>query len=162
AQRLGRTAGTVVVGAILLLVAAYSVRAAHDRLAFTLNALEQRYRSAGLVVRDTLPPTAAILTTWDSGAIRFHAGKDAIVWEALDPSWLDRAVAWLAAHNRPPYIVLESWEEAGFRSRFASHSPLGNLDWPPKYEVDRTVRIYDPQDRARYWRGERVTTEYVW
>ena len=33
---------------------------------------------------------------------------------------------------------------------------------PPKYEIDRVVRIYDPQDRAPYHRGDRVHTEYLW
>jgi hypothetical protein len=102
------------------------------------------------------------LTVWDSGAIRFHAGKEAVIWEGLDPSWLDRALEWLQAHGHPPYILLESWEDPKFRERFATHSTTGNLDWPPRYEVDRVVRIYDPSDRARYIRGERVTTEYLW
>ena len=99
---------------------------------------------------------------WDSGAIRFHGGKEAVVWEGLDPAWLDRALAWLAANGHPPYILLESWEEPKFRERFAAQSPIGNLDWPPKYEVDRVVRIYDPADRERYLKGRRSATEYLW
>ena len=38
----------------------------------------------------------------------------------------------------------------------ATHSDIGKLDWPPKYEIDRVVRIFDPKDRARYGRGENV------
>ncbi len=143
-------------------LAYFSVRSARSHLAFTMHALEQRYRSAAIVVRDRLPPDAAILTTWDSGAIRFHAQREAIVWDALDPTWLDRGMDWLRQNGHPPFILVESWEEPRFRNRFGERSSVGNLDWPPKFEVDRVVRIYDPLDRARFLRGERVTTEYLW
>jgi hypothetical protein len=157
-----RAVPIIVAAAATLALGYHSVVTARDRLAFQMQALEQRYRSAGLVARDVLPADAAILTTWDSGAIRFHAQKEAIVWDALDPAWLDRAIQWLSVHGHRPFILVESWEEPRFRARFSESSPLGKLDWPPKYEVDRTVRIYDPVDRERFLRGERVTTAYLW
>ena len=138
------------------------VRTAEDRLAFKLKFLEQRYRSAGIVVRDRLPEGAVVLSVWDSGAVRFHGRKDTVVWAGLDPAWLDRAVRWLDEHGRTPYILVESWEEPAFRNRFAGHSDTGKLDWPPRYEIDRVVRIFDPKDRAKYHRGESVVTEYLW
>ena len=162
AQRLGARAGALCVVALTAVLAALYVHTAGDRLAFTIQALEQRYRSAGIVSRDRLPPDAALLTVWDSGAIRFHARKEAIVWEGLDPAWLDRGLEWLSQHGHPPYILVESWEEPGFRARFSEHSDVGKLDWPPKYEIDRVVRIYDPQDRAKYFSGQSVVTEYLW
>jgi hypothetical protein len=58
-------------------------------------------------------------------------------------------------------IVVERWEEAGFRARFAAHSPLGALDWPPRLDVDGRVRVYDPADRARHLAGGRVETAIV-
>jgi hypothetical protein len=161
-SRIGGRGSYVLVALITVALAVNGVAAARDRLAFQMSALEQRYRSAGIVARDRLPAGAAILTTWDSGAIRFHGRKEAIVWDALDPAWLDRAVAWQSANGHPPFILVESWEEPRFRARFGGSSPLGNLDWPPKYEVDRVVRFYDPADRARYLRGEKIITEYLW
>jgi hypothetical protein len=152
----------VLVAAITIGVAMFSVREATTRLAFNLRFLEQRYRSAGLVVRDRLPANAVVLSVWDSGAVRFHGRKEALVWEGLDPAWLDRALAWLEAHGRTPFILLESWEEPGFRGRFGGHSDVGKLDWPPRYEIDRSVRIYDPGDRSRYDSGVRIDTEYLW
>ena len=140
----------------------FLVRTAEDRLAFNMKYLERRYRSAGLVVRDRLPANAVVLSVWDSGAVRFHGRKEALVWAGLDPAWLNRSIAWLDAHGRTPYILVESWEEPQFRSRFSNHSDIGNLDWPPKYEIDRVVRIFDPKDRAKYVRGEHVNTEYLW
>lgn len=82
------------------------------------------------------------------------------MWDALDPAWLDRALAWLASHGRPPAIVLESWEQEGFRARFAGQT-FGALDWPPRYDLDRRVLIFLPADRARYQAGETIATERV-
>ena len=113
-------------------------------------------------MRDRLPENAVVLSVWDSGAVRFHGRKEALTWAGLDPAWLDRSLSWLDAHGHTPYILVESWEEPAFRSRFGNHSDIGKLDWPPKYEIDRVVRIFDPKDRARYDRGENVTTEYLW
>ena len=152
----------LIVSAITVGLAVFCVRTADDRLAFNLKFLEQRYRSAGLVVRDRLPDNAVVLSVWDSGAVRFHGRKEALTWAGLDPAWLDRAVAWLEENGHTPYILVESWEEPEFRTRFANHSDIGKLDWPPKYEIDRVVRIFDPKDRVRYDRGENVATEYLW
>src|SRR6266550_7673649 len=102
------------VGILTLILASDGIVKARERFAFQMRALEQRYRSAGIVARDRLPQNAVLLTVWDSGAIRFHGGKEAVVWEGLDPAWLDRALAWLAANGHPPYILLESWEEPKF------------------------------------------------
>jgi hypothetical protein len=153
---------TVIVAAVTAGLAFFCVRTADDRLAFTLKYLEQRYRSAGLVVRDRLPENAVVLSVWDSGAVRFHGRKEALTWGGLDPAWLDRSLAWLDEQRRTPYILVESWEEPAFRSRFGNHSDIGKLDWPPKYEIDRVVRIFDPRDRAKYVSGEDVDTEYLW
>ena len=156
---LGRT---LIISAVTTALAAFCVRAADDLLAFDLKFLEQRYRSAGIVVRERLPKDAVVLSVWDSGAVRFHGRKEALAWSALDPAWLDRSLSWLEGQGHAPYILLESWEEPAFRSRFGNHSDIGKLDWPPKYEIDRVVRIFDPRDRARYGRGENVATEYLW
>jgi hypothetical protein len=141
----------VIVAVMTATLAIVYVRTADDRLAFNLKFLEQRYRSAGLVVRDRLPQNAVALSVWDSGAVRFHGRKEALTWAGLDPE-----------QGRPPYILVESWEEPAFRARFGAHSDIGKLDWPPKYEIDRVVRIFDPKDRAKYVKGENVVTEYLW
>jgi hypothetical protein len=153
---------TAIAVAITAALAFFYVRTAEDRLAFSMKYLEQRYRSAGIVVRERLPPASVVLSVWDSGSVRFHGRKEAVVWAGLDPSWLDRSLAWLDQQGHTPYILLESWEEPAFRSRFARHSDIGKLDWPPKYEIDRVVRIFDPKDRATYHNGGNVNTEYLW
>jgi hypothetical protein len=153
---------TVIAAGVTVGLAAFCLKAADDRLAFTLRHLEQRFRSAGIVVRDRLPASAVVLSVWDSGAVRFHGRKEALTWGGLDPAWLDRSLVWLDEHGHRPYIMLESWEEPDFRRRFGDHSDIGRLDWPPKYDIDRKVRIYDPRDRPRFDRGERIDTEYLW
>jgi hypothetical protein len=152
----------LLLAAATAVVGVFCVRAADDRLAFALRFLEQRYRSAGIVVRDRLPANAAVLSVWDSGAVRFHGRKEAIAWDSLDPAWLDRSLDWLESQGRTPYILTESWEEQKFRDRFEKFSVTGRLDWPPKYEIERVVRIFDPKDRARYEHGERIDTQYLW
>jgi hypothetical protein len=162
---LSRLPRPVAVTAGLLLAAvlgAAGIRTAGTHRAFALRGLEQRFRDVGLVVGDRLPPNAAFLTVWQSGTVRFYADREAISWDSLDPAWLDPAVGWLALRGYRPYIMLESWEEPGFRSRFGARADLGALDWPPAFEIDRQVRVFDPADRLRYLSGAPVITDYLW
>ncbi len=128
-QTIERIASARVAGIAAVVVAAglggFCVRAAADRHAFALQFLEQRYRSAGIVVRDRLPPDAVVLSVWDSGAVKFHGRREALRWEALDPQWLEPGLDWLRRRGRPPYIMVESWEEPGFRKRFGDSSEVG-------------------------------------
>src|SRR5688572_32429228 len=84
-----------------------------------------------------------------------------ILWDSLDPAWLDRAITWLRSQGRQPYLVFERREEPEFRARFRAQSDAGALDWPPRFDLGRQVRIYDPADRARYLAGESYPTENV-
>ncbi len=130
------------------------------RDAFGLQALESRFPLAAALVADRLPPAAVAITVWQSGGLRFWPGREVLVWDSLEPEWLDRAVDWLTARRQPPVIVVEQWEEEGFRRHFAGQR-YGALDWPPRFAVGRRVRIFVPEDRERYLRGEAVETETV-
>lgn len=136
-------------------------RAAGDRQAFELQRLEGRYRAIAEVVRDRLPANAVVITVWESGSIRFHADREVVLWESLDPAWLDRAITWLRSKGQQPYFLLERREEPEFRARFRGQSEAGGLDWPPRFDLGRQIRIYDPTDRARYRAGESYPTENV-
>jgi hypothetical protein len=48
-----------------------------------------------------------------------------------------------------------------FKSRFRGHSPLADLDWPPRATLGNVIYLYDPADRDRYLAGERIPTEFV-
>ena len=150
-----------VVPLLAVVLAILAMRVAGDRRVFTLQQLEGRYRETATLVHDRLPENAVLITVWQSGGVRFHAGREAVLWDSLDPAWLDRAVAWLTDQGRVPYLLLERAEERDFRDRFRGASVLGALDWPPRFDMARQARIYDPADRARYLRGESYATENV-
>jgi hypothetical protein len=130
--------------------------------AFRLRDYERRFRDGGAYVAERLPPNAAVLTVWQSGSVRFYSGRPTVVWNEIPPEWLDRALEFLKAEGYRPYLLFEGAEEQEFRRRFDGHSALGALEWPPMADVNRQVRIYDPLDRERYKRGERVQTERLW
>lgn len=148
-----------VIPLVAVLLAILGTRVAGDREVFELQRLEGRYRSTAAVVADRLPADAVLITVWQSGSVRFHAGREVVMWDSLDPAWLDRAIAWLTERGLPPYLLLERREEPEFRARFRGASPLGGLDWPPRFDLNRQVRIYDPADRARFLSGETYPTE---
>lgn len=133
-------------------------RTAAERDAFHLHRLEGRYRQSAELVRERLPGNAVVITEWESGSIRFHADRGVVLWESLDPAWLDRALTWLRSKGLRPYLLFERGEERRFRERFRGQE-AGALDWPPRFDVNRQVRIYDPADRARFLAGESYATE---
>jgi hypothetical protein len=136
------------------------VREAAARHTFRLQALETRFERGGRYVADRLPAQALVITSWQSGSVRYYSGRDTLVWDMLDPSRLDEAVAFARRLGREPFFLFERWEEPLFRKHFAS-SPLGALDWPPMADVASQVRIYRPDDRNRYLRGEPAPTDYA-
>ena len=152
-----RIGGVVPIAAVLLAI--LGVRAAGDRQAFDLQRLEGRYRDSAQAVVDRLPANAVLITVWQSGSVRFHAEREAVMWDSMDPAWLDRAVTWLSSRGLQPYFLFERREEPEFRSRFRGHSEFGALDWPPRIDLNRQVRIYDPADRARYLSGQDYPTD---
>jgi 4-amino-4-deoxy-L-arabinose transferase-like glycosyltransferase len=152
-----RVAGLVPIVAVLLAI--LGTRAAAERQVFELQRLEGRYREAAALVANRLPEHAVVITVWESGSVRFHAGREALMWDSLDPAWLDRAVTWLQERGRQPYFLFERREEPEFRTRFRGHSIYGALDWPPRVDLNRQVRIYDPADRARFLAGEHYPTD---
>ena len=154
-----RMGGMIPIAAVIL--GFFGTRAAGERQAFALQRMEGRYRQSAELVRDRLPANAVLITVWESGSMRFHAGREIVMWDSLDPAWLDRAVTWLKSKGQQPFVLLERREEADFRARFRVQSDIGKLDWPPRFDVNREVRIFDPDDRARYLAGEAYPTENI-
>jgi hypothetical protein len=146
---------------LAVLLGIIGTRAAGERQAFELHRMEGRYRETAELVRDRLPANAVLITVWQSGSVRFHAGRETVMWDSLDPGWLDRAITWLKSKGQQPYLLFERREEPEFRARFRDHSDTGRLDWPPRFDMNRQVRIFDPDDRARYLAGEAYPTENI-
>jgi hypothetical protein len=145
---------------VVIALAVMYVREARERPTFVLQELEARFERAGRFVGARLPPNAAIVTSSESGSVRFYAGRKTLVWDGLERASLERAIAFLRAKGHEPYLLFERREEPDFRQRF-SGSAVARLDWPPMAEVASQVRIYRPEDRDRYLQGDLPPTEYV-
>jgi hypothetical protein len=159
-QRVSMRHVSTVLGLVAVAVAVAGIWTARSHQAFALRQLESVYARTGGEVDRRLPRNALVVTSRYSGSVRYYAGRETLVWDALDPASLDRAVAFGRAHGLEPFFMLDSGEEEAFRLRFAD-SELARLDWPPRIEVAPQVRIYEPGARERYRRGEAIATEYV-
>jgi hypothetical protein len=157
----GRTGltGTVVVSVGLSL---WWLRTAGQIHAFDLQAFERHFIDAGNFVGNRLPQNAVIFTVKNSGSVRFYAGRPTITWDSLDADALDGAVDSLRQAGFTPYLLLEWEEEQPFKDRFRGHSALAELDWPPLARVGAVIKVYDPADRQRYLRGEKIPVDWVW
>jgi hypothetical protein len=134
------------VGALAVTYVTYA--RSHD--AFALRDFERRFITAGTWVGRELPADAVVITIQQSGSVRHYGRRAAALWDALSPDGLDEAITEFERVGRRPVLLLEDWEEPGFRERFASER-LGALDWPAVAELRGhvTVRLYDPRDRPR-------------
>ena len=110
-----------VIPIVAVVIAILGARAAGDRQAFELQRMEGRYRDTAALITNRLPANAVLITVWQSGSVRFQAGREAVLWDSLDPAWLDRAVAWLTERGLQPYFLLERREEPEFRARSAAN-----------------------------------------
>jgi hypothetical protein len=146
--------------AAVIVLAVLFVREARERPTFVLKQIEARFERASLFVGTRLPANALVITSAESGSVRFYAGRKTLLWDGLDPDWLDRALVYVRSKGYEPYLLFERREEPDFRKRFAG-SALGPLDWPPMAEVAAQVRIYRPEDRDRYFQGTLPPTEFV-
>jgi hypothetical protein len=151
-----------VVGLSIGTLVVFYIAVASERQVFQLRALESRFRIAGEYVAARLPRDAAVVTVHQSGSVRFYSGRQTLVWADVDPGSLDRALEYLRSRNYHPYLLFETWEEPAFRGRFSAASGIGRLEWPPIAEIDREVRIYDPDGYAPYMRGAPVRTDHFW
>jgi Dolichyl-phosphate-mannose-protein mannosyltransferase len=132
----------------------------HDLLDIAV--AEARYLRVAEHVKTRLPSNAAIIGAQHTGSIRHYAGRLTIRWDWLAPAWLDRAIETLEERGYRPMVIVEDWEEAEIRKRFAS-SPASALDWTPRAELagPPRVRVYDVADRLRSGQGERWTAEVI-
>ena len=134
---------------------------ARDRHAFDLSSWEQHYYRAGTAVARHVTGPAAVVTVRNSGSVQYHAGASTLSWDTIAPATFDGALGFVRAHGLEAYLLFEGDEEPVFRARFRGNSELANLDWPPKIQVGRTIRLYDPRDRQRFLADGNVRTEYL-
>jgi hypothetical protein len=159
-DRLDARVASVWLSVATVALVAMAVGVAEEKQVFRLAQLESRFARVGEAVERRLPGNALVITSWYSGSVRFYAGRKTLVWDVLDPAWLDRAIAFARAKGYEPYLLFESGEEPAFRQRFGD-SATARLDWPPLLEIAPQVRVYEPSARERYLRGDSVPTEYA-
>ncbi len=163
AAGVGQVAVAIGLAVAVAVVSVAMVREAANRQTFRLRQMEARFQRAGTFVAARLPANAVVIASVHSGSVRYYAGRVTLVWDQLDPAWLQPAVAALTARGLAPFFLFEAGEEAPFRARFGRDgaSPLARLDWPPMAEVASLVRVYAPDDRDLYLQGRARPTEYV-
>ncbi len=113
--------------------------------AFDLWRSEQRYAATAAFVAAEAPRNAVVLSVQHSGAVAYYSGRTIARWDYVTPGALDDFCAGLAAAGRAAWLVVDDWEEAPFRQRFAGDR-RGRLDWAPLGEARvgaARVRVYD-------------------
>jgi hypothetical protein len=148
ARRWLRPVYPLAIAAAVALVAWHGVRTAVDRGVFDLGRSERRYIDVARFIAGHTDPDAVILSVQHSGSLRLYAGRLTLRYDALDPLWLDRAIAHLQSIGRRPYYVLDGGEVDAFRRRFGAANRSGTLDWPPLATLRGTIAVYDPIDRG--------------
>jgi hypothetical protein len=128
----------------------HGFRFAHDRYVFNVRHSEERYALTGRYVDQLTPSNAVIFSMQHSGSIRHYAHRITLRYDWVQDYRLDTTLRELREKGYRPYIVLDDWEEAVFRKRFAQMSRVGRLDWKPLARVQGApaVVIYDPEGRA--------------
>lgn len=133
------------------------------RGAFRQQDVDSRYRDVGRYVSSILPANSVLIGHLHAGSIRHYSGRLTMNYLWLGPGWLDHVVKELRDRGYHPLIALEASEAPSFRARFAAQNAIGRLDWPPMAARTEPVEvlIFDPADRDRHLRGERVTTSKI-
>jgi hypothetical protein len=141
----------VILLAMMVGLPVLQVQKSRDVGAYNQAQAQHRALTVARYVECSLPERSVLISLQHSGSVRQYADRLSLRYDWLDPAWLDRAIATLRKRGYAPVILLEEWEEAPFKARFASQIH-GKLDWPPRAQVDEfiRVRLYDPTDRPRY------------
>ena len=129
-------------------------RITRDQNTFLYREGNRRFSAVGRYIAEKMPERAVFLSVEHSGSIRYYSGRLTVRYDWMPSSRLDAALGDLRRLGYHPYILLEEWEEPGFRSIFKDHPP-GRLDWPPVALLNHSIRvkIYDPLDRTGSPRG---------
>ena len=113
------------------------------RETFSLATVEARYRAAADMVSRAVPPDAVVICNEHSGSIRSYAGRTTLRFEWLGEDEYDGALRMLREHGHASYVLLDGYEVATFRGRYARVTDLSWLDRLPLGTIDRRVFLYE-------------------
>jgi hypothetical protein len=136
--------------AFVAALGAVGVTQAVQRDAFSIARGEAKYMEVARAVESLTGPDDVIIAAQHSGSIRYYAGRLTLRWDVGDPAWLDKTVAWLAAHGHHPYFVLEPQEIDDLRARYGPANASARLDWAPMVSFrGGAIAMYDGVRRER-------------
>lgn len=141
-QRVSPDAAPLAVLAVAVAMAGPAVRHTAAQGVFDLWRGAQRYPAVATWVREAAPAGAVLWSVQHSGALAAHGAATVARWDYLSPDALDARVETLAARGRTSWVILDDWEEAAWRQRFAGQV-RGRLDWAPLAEARvGTTRVH--------------------
>jgi hypothetical protein len=95
---------------------------------------------AARATRSFAAENCVVFSGLHSGSLRYWRRHDDPL-HAAGQDWLDRAVAWLAAHGVPSY-ALDKQEIEDFRTQFASQSVAQRLDEAKAAALSESARLF--------------------
>ena len=143
-QRLPQTIRAAGIVALALTISATALHTARELGVFQIAAVTARAREAGALLQQKIAARAVMLTSEQSGSMRYLTGRSVLRWDALDRTALRTSLALLDAQGYEVWWVLDQFEEPLVRTRFAG-VPEAALDWKPEVEAG-------PLMRTRAWR----------
>lgn len=146
ARQLPAVVAVPVLVTVVTLLSAQSVSFALEKGAERIGEGEQRFVAVAHYIDRELPPDAVVIAKQHTGTIAFYAGRQTIRRDYLPKQRLRSIVDWLQANGRPPYIVLEDWEEAEYRRDFA-----GGEDAVSRLEIRIVAETVSPHVKVRLY-----------
>lgn len=134
------SSGGAVLAVALALAVVGNVHAAEREQAFRLHIYERRYLTVGRYLDASQPGNAVVVTSQQSGSVRYYTGLPVVRWDRLDIP-LDDAVTDLQARGRHVVLIVEDWERPALRARFPG-SRLARLDWRPRAEFGDATQVW--------------------
>jgi hypothetical protein len=136
---------TVVAAWGVFMVGAWTMQTAADRGVFNEWRNDRRFVDLAQRIRSAIPDASVVYTMYQSGSIRYYAGRETFRFDALPPDWLDRSVEWFAQHGVHPYAAFaDRLERDDFTRRFAGQHTLARLD-------DGLMMTYADEGTVYFW-----------
>jgi len=137
----------------------HGIKYSRSHSVFDFREGERKYQAVGDYIARRLPESAVFLAMQHGGSARYYSRRLTVRYDAIPSAALDSVIDDLRRLGYHPYILVETWEEAFFRTRFQEYSRVSDLDWRPVAVMRHAsgVAIYDPADKRSTESQQRVT-----
>jgi hypothetical protein len=134
----------------VLVLASINISSARDLGIFRFADHQARARVVGERLANLLPANAVIVSGEQSGAMRYYTGRPTLRWDLIDAAAMPDALATLRGNGHAVWVVLDDWEEEGFRRKFPDLA-ADSIDYRPVTESAPGVGV-----RTRAWAARRT------